>query len=69
MSKPWPRWVGACAGSVFVILFVCLPPLHKAGYPLGALRYLVVPGAIAGAVGAVAGWGLVVVRNRLMIQG
>ncbi len=68
MSKPWPKWAGACAGFVFLVLFVCLPPLRKAGYPLEALRYLAVPGAIAGAIGAVAGWGLVVVRNRLMVQ-
>jgi len=69
MSKPWPKWAGACAGFVFLVLFVCLPPLRKAGYPLEALRYLAVPGAIAGVIGAVAGWGLVVVRNRLMVQG
>jgi len=69
MSKPWPNWAGACAGFVFLVLFVCLPPLRKAGYQPEALRYLLVPGAIAGAVGALAGWGLVVVRNRLMVQG
>ena len=68
MSKPWPRWAGALAGFVFLALFVCLPPLRKADYQLEALRYLMVPGAIAGAVGAAAGWGLVVVRNRLMVQ-
>ncbi len=66
MSKPWPKWAGALAGFVFLALFVCLPPLRKAGYQLEA--YLIVPGAIAGAVGALAGLGLVVVRNRLMVQ-
>jgi hypothetical protein len=49
-------------------LFVCLPPLREAGYQADALRYLIVPGAIAGAIGALAGWGLVVLRNRLMVQ-
>jgi hypothetical protein len=68
MSKPWPKWAGACAGFVFLVLFVCLPPLRKAGYQAEALRYLMVPGAIAGAIGAVVGYGLVVVRNRLMVQ-
>ena len=69
MSKPWPKWAGACAGFVFLALFVCLPSLRQAGYQLEALRTLAVPGVIAGAVGAIAGWSLVVVRNRLMVQG
>ena len=68
MSRPWPRWTGALAGFVFLALFVCLPPLRKAGYQPEAIRYLLVPGVIAGLVGAVAGYGLVVLRNRLMVQ-
>jgi hypothetical protein len=68
MSKPWPKWAGALAGFVFLALFVCLPPLRKADYQAEALRYLMVPGAIAGVVGAVVGCGLVLVRNRLMVQ-
>jgi hypothetical protein len=68
MSKPWSKWAGACAGFVFLVLFVCLPPLRKADYQIEALRYLMVPGAIAGTIGAVVGYGLVVVRNRLMVQ-
>ena len=68
MSKPWPKWAGALAGFVFLALFVCLPPLRNAGYQPDALRTLMVPGAIAGAVGAAVGYGLVVVRNRLMVQ-
>ncbi|MFO1247791.1 MAG: hypothetical protein U1E93_06130 [Alphaproteobacteria bacterium] len=67
-SKPWPRWAGALTGCIFLVLFVCLPPLRKAGYQPEMLHYLLVPGAIAGGLGALAGWGLVVVRNRLMIH-
>ena len=68
MSKPWPRWAGALVGFVFLALFVCLPPFRKAGYQLEVLHHLLAPGAIAGAVGAAVGYGLVVVRNRLMVQ-
>ena len=46
-SKPWPRWAGALTGCIFLVLFVCLPPLRKAGYQPEMLHYLLVPGAIA----------------------
>ena len=65
MSKPWPRWAGALAGFVFLALFVTVPELRKTGWH----PVLLAIGAVAGAAGAVVGWGLVVVRNRLMVQG
>ena len=68
MSKPWPQWTGALAGFVFLGLFVCLPPLRKAGHQPEALRYLLMPGAIAGVVGAAVGYGLVTMRNKLMVR-
>jgi hypothetical protein len=64
MSKPWPRWAGALTGFVFLALFVTVPEFRKAGWQPA----LLIIGAIAGAIGATVGWGLVVVRNRLMVQ-
>ena len=63
MSKPWPRWAGALAGFVFLVLFVTVPDIRRIGWQ----PYMMVVGTIAGVAGALAGWGLVVVRNRLMV--
>lgn len=60
--KPWPKPLGALFGFAFLALFVTVPEIHQAGWRSSLLTI----GAIAGAVGAVAGWLLVVVRNRLM---
>jgi hypothetical protein len=60
--KPWSKPIGALAGFVFVALFVTVPEIHQTGWRPSLLTI----GAIAGAVGAVAGWLLVVIRNRLM---
>jgi hypothetical protein len=68
MSKAWPRPLGALAGFVFLALFVVVPEGQKLGWPHQAMPYFLEVGAIAGCVGAVAGWLLVVIRNRLMVQ-
>jgi hypothetical protein len=68
MSRPWPRPLGALAGFVFLALFVVMPEGLKLGWPHAALRYFLEVGAIAGCIGAVAGWLLVIIRNRLMVQ-
>jgi hypothetical protein len=60
--KPWSRPIGALAGFIFLSLFVTLPEIYQAGWRQSLLTI----GAIAGAVGAVAGWLLVVIRNKLM---
>jgi hypothetical protein len=60
--KPWPKFLGALAGFAFLALFVTIPEIYKTGWRPSLLTI----GAIAGAVGAVAGWLLVVIRNRLM---
>ena len=64
MSKPWPKWAGALAGFLFLALFVTVPEFRRTGWHSA----LAVIGVIAGVVGALVGWGLVVVRNRLMVQ-
>jgi hypothetical protein len=60
--KPWPRPVGALAGFAFLALFVTVPEIYQTGWRSSLLTI----GAIAGGVGAIAGWLLVVIRNRLM---
>ena len=60
--KPWSRPIGALVGFAFLALFVTLPEIYKTGWRPSLLTI----GVIAGAVGAVAGWLLVVIRNRLM---
>jgi Cu/Ag efflux pump CusA len=64
MSRPWPRWAGALGGFLFLALFVTVPDIRRIGWQPS----MMIVGGIAGAVGAVVGWGLVVIRNRLMVQ-
>ena len=68
MKRRWPRPLGALGGFVFLALFVVVPEGRKLGWPHEALPYFLQVGAIAGCVGAVVGWLLVVMRNRLLIQ-
>lgn len=68
MSRPWPRPLGALAGFIFLAAFVVVPEGRKLGWPHAAQSYFLEIGAIAGAIGAVVGWMLVVVRNKLMVQ-
>jgi hypothetical protein len=68
VSKRWPRPPGALAGCLFLVLFVIVPELRHANWRFEILRYLMVPMLVAGVIGAVVGWLLVTVRNRLMIQ-
>ena len=68
MSKPWPRPWGALAGFIFLVLFVVVPEGRRLGWPHDAWPYFARMAFISGTVGAVAGWLLVVVRNRLMVQ-
>ena len=69
MSKAWPRPLGALAGFLIVALFVVVPEGRKLGWPPQAMTYFLGIGTVAGSVGAVVGWVLVVIRNRLMVQG
>ena len=68
MSRPWPRPLGALAGFIVMMLFVLVPEGRKLGWPYEAQAYFLQIGAIAGSIGAVVGWLLVVVRNRLMVR-
>jgi hypothetical protein len=68
MSRPWPRWAGALGGFVFLALFVVIPEGRHLGWAQTARIHLLAITLGSGAVGAVVGWGLVVVRNRLMVQ-
>jgi len=68
MTRPWPRAFGALAGFIFLAAFVVVPEGRKLGWPHEAQSYFLEIGAIAGCIGAVVGWLLVVVRNKLMIQ-
>ena len=51
-----------------MMLFVLVPEGRKLGWAHEALLHLLVVGAISGSVGAVTGWFVVAVRNRLMVQ-
>jgi hypothetical protein len=68
MIRPWPRSLGALAGFIFVALFVVVPEGRKLGWPHEALRYFAEMALMSGTAGAIAGWLLVTMRNRLMIQ-
>ena len=68
MTRPWPRSLGALAGFIFVALFVVVPEGRKLGWPHAALPYFAEIALMSGTVGAIAGWLLVILRNRLMIQ-
>ena len=68
MTKPWPRSLGALAGFIFVALFVVVPEGRKLGWPHEALSYFAEMALISGVAGAIAGWLLVTMRNRLMTQ-
>jgi len=68
MTRPWSRPLGALAGFIFVALFVVVPEGRKLGWPHEALRYFAEMALISGTAGAIAGWLLVTMRNRLMIQ-
>jgi hypothetical protein len=68
MNKPWPRPLGALAGFIFVALFVVVPEGRRLGWPHEAFSYFAEMALISGMVGAVAGWLLVILRNRLMVQ-
>ena len=68
MSRPWPRPLGALAGFIVMMLFVVMPEGRKLGWPHEALRYFAEMALMSGTAGAIAGWLLVTMRNRLMIQ-
>ena len=68
MSRPWPRPLGALAGFIVMMLFVVVPEGRQSAWRHDALAHLAVVGLVSGAAGAVTGWLLVVVRNRLMVQ-
>jgi hypothetical protein len=68
VSKPWPRSLGALAGFIVMMLFVVVPEGRKLGWAHEALFHLLVVAAISGSVGAMTGWFMVAVRNRLMVQ-
>ena len=68
MSRPWPRPLGALAGFIVMMLFVVVPEGRKLGWAHDAWIHLLGVGAVSGSAGAAAGWFLVVVRNRMMIQ-
>ena len=68
MSKSWPRPLGALAGFIVMMLFVVMPEGRQLAWRHDALPHLLTVGLVSGAAGAVTGWLLVVVRNRMMIQ-
>ena len=68
MSKPWPRPLGALAGFIVMMLFVVLPEGRQWAWRQEALPHLLIVGLVSGGAGAITGWFLVVVRNRLMVQ-
>jgi hypothetical protein len=68
MSKAWPRWAGALGGFAFLVLFVVIPEGNKLAWAHSARLHLLAVTLGSGGVGALVGWGLVVVRNRLMVQ-
>jgi hypothetical protein len=68
MSRPWPRPLGALAGFIVMMLFVVMPEGRHLAWRHEALSHLLIVGLVSGAAGAVTGWLLVVVRNKLMVQ-
>jgi len=68
MSRPWPRWAGALSGFVFLVLFVVVPEGRHLGWAESARTHLLAITLGSGTIGALVGWGLVVARNRLMVQ-
>jgi hypothetical protein len=68
MKKPWPRFLGALAGFAVMMLFVVMPEGRHVSWRHDAVPHLLVVGLVSGAAGAVTGWLLVVVRNKLMVQ-
>jgi hypothetical protein len=68
MSRPWPRPLGALAGFIVMILFVAMPEGRQWAWRHDAVPHLLFVGLVSGAAGAVTGWLLVVVRNKLMVQ-
>ena len=51
-----------------MMLFVVMPEGRQLAWRHDALPHLLTVGLVSGAAGAVTGWLLVVVRNRLMVQ-
>jgi ribose/xylose/arabinose/galactoside ABC-type transport system permease subunit len=68
MSKAWPRPLGALAGIIVMVVFVLVPEGRQFAWRHDAWPHLLVVGLVSGAAGAVTGWLVVVVRNRLMVQ-